>query len=160
MGYLPGQTIPLHPHITKMWGDMCVKCEGDWHEANPEEEAVLPRFPAVKIVVGETDSFGSEYHPLCQKHLDADQEKEPWCPSTCDWCKKGADKTSPTRDPDEGSNGPVYWVCSPCKVKMIDHSLEEEDYEEEDDEPFCSVCLDDPLEFMDGSTVGACPSCS
>lgn len=75
---------------------------------------------AVKRVQGETDSFGAEYSHMCQQCYDKyTEEVSAPKPGCCDWCKTMADDINPTRDPDEGSCGPVYYVCMGCKLKSL-----------------------------------------
>ena len=86
-----------------------------------------PDRPAVRRVQGETDSFGSEMHDLCQECLDEIKKyaKEARC-GFCDWCKNEVADLRPKRDWDEGSHGPVYYVCGPC-AKRYDDSMREDD---------------------------------
>lgn len=73
--------------------------------------------PSVKTVVGETDSFGSELIDMCQECFDRYQkecEEIAQSPKNCDWCKT-LDVCQPMRDIDEGSSGPVYYVCKGCR---------------------------------------------
>lgn len=73
-----------------------------------------PDRPAVARVQGETDSFGSEMHDLCQECLDAFREEAKQDNiAYCDWCRTES-ALRPTRDYEEGLGGPVYYVCSPC----------------------------------------------
>ncbi len=103
MGLLPGQLV-------KHQGGLCEDC-GE---------------PSTLTMVGETDSFGSEYIDLCQTCYDKDSDKEPE-EDNCEWCKKMA-ICSPVRDWEEGSNGPVYYVCSSCSQKQNEElaKMEEE----------------------------------
>ena len=82
-----------------------------------------PEVPATTIIQGETDSFGYETLALCDacnnKLLTEKQDL-----GTCDHCKK-APATMHTRDPDEGSSGPVYVICRECNGKMM-RALNEE----------------------------------
>ena len=112
MAYLPGQFVEVSTSKHFGYGDTCCDCENEGVE----------NIPAITALVGETDSFGSEFHPMCQKHkdeylanLDKEAEEEPT--GFCDWCKKGGVHTYPRRDFEEGSSGPVYYVCSPCISK-------------------------------------------
>ena len=107
-GYgLPGRVIrELSP------GQPCEFCE----EAGRPVEAKFK-------VQGETDSFGYETHFLCQECTNKARnnvEKN----GNCEWCKVLA-PCHPTRDPDEGSGGPVYWVCVACDKKMMQALAEE-----------------------------------
>jgi hypothetical protein len=75
---------------------------------------------AVKRTQGETDSFGAEYHDLCQECFDklsreiAEYDKQP---KTCDWCGQTKTDCRSHRDMDEGQAGPVYDVCQACRDK-------------------------------------------
>lgn len=109
MAYIPGQLLPASVAIHNGYGSICEDCNE----------------PAVTTLVGETDSFGSEFHPLCQKHKDEyivardkEQEDEENNPTgCCDWCKRSHVKVRPHRDFEEGSCGPVYDVCDACIAK-------------------------------------------
>ena len=82
---------------------------------------------ATRRIQGETDSFGCEYHDLCDTCaatvLPAGSEG-----GFCDFCKTDAERLFPVRDPDEGMAGPVYFICRPCK----DHKDERERAEAEE----------------------------
>lgn len=69
--------------------------------------------PAVIRIQGETDSMGSEMNDYCLacyvKVKDNNQIS-----GECDYCHTRVDVLKPTRDYDEGSCGPVYYVCQPC----------------------------------------------
>lgn len=69
-------------------------------------------------IAGEVDSFGAEWHYLCQACLDAERaqpaQPAPDTSGQCDWCKNMAAWRKPRRDYDEGSCGRVYYVCRPC----------------------------------------------
>ncbi len=81
---------------------------------------------AVIRVQGETDSFGCEYHHLCQECHDAwNAEVDPLETGDCDWCKNPSTGLRPTRDTDEGMAGPVYYVCQPCRKKQSDRDYAE-----------------------------------
>lgn len=70
---------------------------------------------ATKEVVGETDSFGSEYHYYCDRHY---KPVSRYRRGTCERC--GADvEVRLRRDPEEGNNGPLYEMCDPCYHKLI-----------------------------------------
>jgi hypothetical protein len=88
-----------------------------------------PDRPAVVRVQGETDSFGSEMHDLCEDCAKAEREyrRSPEaCTGRCDWCKNDATDLRTTRDYEEGLSGPVYEVCGAC-IKRRDDRLREED---------------------------------
>jgi protein-arginine kinase activator protein McsA len=69
--------------------------------------------PATVRLCTESDSFGDELTPMCDNCLKEYQSQPP-LEGYCDWCKKTA-VLSPMRDIDEGSHGPVYQVCQPCR---------------------------------------------
>lgn len=78
---------------------------------------------AVKRVQGETDSFGCEMYDYCQECFDEYKQslKEfNQKASPCDWCKKEATDLRPRRDYEEGSDGPVYYICGGCDKKYQD----------------------------------------
>lgn len=88
--------------------------------------------PAVKSIVGETDSFGSETMEVCQECLDehnANLRKQRTNPDpeqflTCESCSTRDKTVKPTRDPEEGSAGPVYHWCAACRKSVFDHFYE------------------------------------
>lgn len=106
--HLPGQTVP---------GKEGVMC--DEH----------PDRPAVKRVVGESDSFGSELHDLCQECYDKHLVylKTADTSGRCDWCKQHKHALHPHRDIEEGSCGPVYEVCVECIDAERSRWAEEDD---------------------------------
>lgn len=73
--------------------------------------------PAVKRVQGETDSFGAEWIDMCEECYAAHLVDDTPTVTVCDRCR-GKLPTKPWRDPDEGSTGPVYWVCDDCRKKL------------------------------------------
>ncbi len=75
-----------------------------------------PERYAVRRVQGETDSFGCEYHDMCQECLDEHlrEMREADYSGTCEWCHKHADHLYAHRDVEEGSYGRVYEVCKQC----------------------------------------------
>ncbi|HHT0512598.1 TPA: hypothetical protein ACTW9A_002461 [Raoultella planticola] len=89
-----------------------------------------PERDAVRRIQGETDSFGCEYHDMCQECLNEHvrQIREADYSGRCDWCHKHADHLHSHRDIEEGSCGRVYEVCRSC----ID--AERQRWEEEDEE--------------------------
>lgn len=74
-----------------------------------------PARMAVARVQGETDSFGSEMHDLCAECLTVWRNEVNDTSGRCDWCKTEQPVRVPTRDYDEGSCGPVYYVCVGCR---------------------------------------------
>ncbi len=108
VAYLPNQVIPLP------------KSESACHcEDHPDRIAVMQ-------IVGETDSFGSEFIYACQECLDNHREmmkKDGGAMDyICDRCKKPL-ACLPARDPNEGNAGPVYWVCASCARIMAECDL-------------------------------------
>jgi hypothetical protein len=72
--------------------------------------------PATTVVQGETDSFGFEQLALCTPCNNKLQEKEEEL-GPCEWCEKEP-ATRYTRDPDEGSFGPVYCIGVACNERL------------------------------------------
>lgn len=126
---LPGRILAsknqgrwTRPDLVEKWGETC-DCGR----------------PATVLVQGETDSFGYEANPECQECHQKPTEHV----GACDWCSKqpvALDKLPegaylvngqvqqpllPSRDPDEGLSGPVYYVCRPCRQRQ-DQQLREE----------------------------------
>lgn len=82
-----------------------------------------PDRDAIARIQGETDSFGSEMMDLCQECLNefnkdaADSINES---NWCDHCNAMvSEQTLPVRDPDEGSTGPVYNLCSSHRKSLM-----------------------------------------
>lgn len=73
--------------------------------------------PAVRRIQGETDSFGCEYLDLCQECVDKLRAAEATIEGTCDYCKTHTVGLLHHRDWEEGSSGPVYRICRPCKTR-------------------------------------------
>lgn len=93
---------------------------------------------AVARIQGETDSFGAEYHDLCQECIDklrADQKAAYERESKCDWCKQMKSRCIEQRDYDEGRCGPVYNVCPECRksYRQEQERLAEEMYDDRDE---------------------------
>ena len=93
----PVKTLPGSKHLLF---DADIKCDN--HES---------RIAIVRLQ-GETDSFGCEYHYLCESCLDEYDKESKDVEEVCDWCKKTSSTCAPHRDFEEGSAGPVYNVCS------------------------------------------------
>ena len=99
-----------------------------------------PNVPAVRRVQGETDSFGCEYHLMCQACVDEHrkQQQEAFeAVGCCDWCKLPKANLRPRRDMDEGMSGPGYDVCGDCIRKEnweATRELEEMGYFDGEDE--------------------------
>ncbi len=85
-----------------------------------------PTIPAIKRIQGETDSFGSEMHDMCQHCIDEHKKHlaKARC-GVCDWCEKEATDLRSRRDFEEGMCGSIYQVCGAC-VKRENDALEEE----------------------------------
>jgi hypothetical protein len=148
MGGLPGRILDFKDSegdwlndLSKTWGDTC-HCGS----------------PADLIVQGETDSFGYEANPVCRACHS--QPQEPMT-GACEWCRSKApsptigdlflprrqseekqpiclngqiqEQLFPTRDPDEGMHGPVYYVCRTCLAKQRERLRREAEYWEDYD---------------------------
>ena len=87
-----------------------------------------PDRPAARRIQGETDSFGSEMHDLCDECAKAYREemRKPDI-GKCDWCGTTEVARVPARDYEEGTHGPVYYVCAACKKRQADR-LDAEDW--------------------------------
>ncbi len=113
MNYLPGQFIKAHVD------DVC------------EEHNDLP---AVIRMIGETDSMVCEIIPMCQACYDAAKQYQLEHPDgedyDCDICHE-SHPCKPSRDPEEGLNGPIYWICKSCRKKIRKSAKELRDEEDE-----------------------------
>lgn len=81
-----------------------------------------PDRPATRRLQGETDSFGSELHDLCD---ECAARFVPYRPDSCDWCKQKAEDCRATRDYEEGMCGGVYYVCGACRKAANDRARKE-----------------------------------
>lgn len=100
MAYLPGQVLKPEPRAT---------CD--------EHSERL----SVKRIVGETDSFGSEFIEMCSECYEKHKEhKDDYLTEEvlCDICNVIKTGCRPTRDPGEGSSGRVYYACLSCTVTL------------------------------------------
>lgn len=74
---------------------------------------------ATKILIGESDSMGSEVTPMCEECLKKHQEHVQNNPDEyvrhCEKCDS-TDNVRGKRDPDEGMAGPVYMWCRRCRA--------------------------------------------
>jgi hypothetical protein len=105
----PTSTLPGAHHKVPA-GAMC-----DYH----------PDRPAVRRVQGETDSFGSEMIDWCEEcYKQYLEHKEQDSIGICYHCK-GLTPLFPWRDYEEGSCGPVYHLCAPCKSAQTKRENEE-----------------------------------
>ena len=75
---------------------------------------------ATHRIQGETDSFGAEWHDLCDEcnEVDRERRRQPIA-GDCDWCKRHSDSLITTRDSDEGAHGPIYEVCQKCYDRQM-----------------------------------------
>ncbi len=107
----PIRSLPGHKHVcpTDMICDEC-----------GVEKATIR-------IQGETDSFGCEMHDYCeccyskiQEEVEKSKKIDPdFGKLICDHCHKHT-LCNPSRDPEEGSCGPLYYLCVDCKKKMTD----------------------------------------
>ena len=86
---------------------------------------------AVARVQGETDSFGSELIDMCRSCYDEHKaEKESRkggvMVGVCSSCKSGEQvPLFAWRDYEEGSCGPLYYYCDPCKTSINERQYAE-----------------------------------
>lgn len=106
----PINSLPGSSHLVPM-GAMC-----DEH----------PDRPATRRIQGETDSFGSEMHDLCESCYQKERRLPPPT-GMCDWCRTPRQVLKPQRDYEEGLSGPVYHVCKGCIDKLNKRLMEEDD---------------------------------
>jgi hypothetical protein len=107
--YLPGQFIKARE------GAVC-----DEH----------PDRPATYTMIGETDSFGSETHDMCdecRRDAVSEKERDVNAEGLCEICHTMQKGVNESRDPSEGMYGPVYRMCPACKKRIIDDFLGEDD---------------------------------
>ncbi len=99
-------SAPLPGDLAKLSASAKERCDN-----HPEEQAAWR-------LTGESDSFGSEYHFLCQVCKDKHVKRARENPTVthCDHCNVSTE-VWPWRDPDEGRAGPVYWLCKSCREK-------------------------------------------
>ena len=108
----PVRTLPGHKHKLPA-GYYCV------HEDHQGRDAVAK-------IQGETDSFGCEFIYMCQECYDDFQSSgDSMAIGVCDWCGIDSINRAPTRDIDEGSSGPVYYVCRACVI-MQNNEMQKE----------------------------------
>lgn len=81
--------------------------------------------PATVRVQGETDSFGSEQHDLCDACERKMREECRDSSGRCDYCKADVSERIWTRDYEEGLGGPVYHICRPCYQRQQDRINED-----------------------------------
>lgn len=104
---------------------------------------------AILRIQGETDSMGCEYIDMCVECAEAYNQslKDPNA-GYCDWCNHFATERLKTRDYDEGSSGPIYDVCIPCR-KAASQRASEELAEIADDYPILEDDWPDQPEILD-----------
>jgi len=103
-----------------------------------------PDAPAIARIQGETDSYGSEEIDMCQVCYDNFVSNTKPREGRCEWCGSVSSDLKHHRDPEEGSNGPVYNVCETCITTQNEAALEELEHNNpETDSVF-------PDEFVDG----------
>lgn len=90
-----------------------------------------PGVPAYRRVQGETDSFGCEYHDLCEECVNKVRSQK--IEGACDYCHADSEDLRHFRDYDEGSCGPVYRLCAPCITEAYDRINEEWEENHNDD---------------------------
>lgn len=94
-----------------------------------------PKSAGYKIVIGESDSMGSEVTVMCRncygRHLhymaNRTEDEMPHC-ERCD----SIDGVQGVRDPDEGFGGPVYMWCRGCAKSFWDEWHRNNPPDEED----------------------------
>lgn len=87
-----------------------------------------------RILIGETDSMGSETTEMCAECYakyelelaeEALKKTEPGYvdPNAmeCEYCQS-TDDVRPCRDPDEGMSGPVYYHCKTCRKETAEYN--------------------------------------
>mgnify|MGYP003604369764 CR=1 FL=1 len=112
MSPVTGKFVCVSVAESQGYGNTCYDCD----------EKGTENVPAVIALITNSDSFGSEYCPMCASCRDAyiierdkAREEELANPTGhCDWCKASNVLVSPRRDFEEGSHGRVYDVCRPC----------------------------------------------
>jgi len=102
--------------------------------------------PAVARIQGETDSFGSEMHDMCQECLDkhrkylASDEAMERRIGICEWCSEPAEDLRDAGDYDEGMCGRLYRVCGACIRRVNEEAAAE--LEEMETYDFRDDCFD------------------
>jgi hypothetical protein len=114
--------------------------------------------PAVEKVQTETDRYGAEYFYACEAcKIIRDKSLHELNPGVCDWCNDKSNHLVKRRDPDEGTSGRVYNVCSECIVKQnkkleeerIEHIKENGGYIRDDSDDNYPIDPADPDFFFD-----------
>jgi hypothetical protein len=88
-----------------------------------------PDRKATHRVQGETDSFGSEMHDMCDECFAAYKAEiaSEDTSGVCEWCGKHAPSLRHRRDYEEGMSGRVYLVCDECVKRQIAQLEEDAD---------------------------------
>lgn len=70
----------------------------------------------------ESDSMGDDFEYYCDQHIEAFRQAVATAETAgvCQWCERYYEQLSPRRDFEEGSHGPVYYVCQGCIRKQND----------------------------------------
>lgn len=108
--------------------------------------------PATFMMIGETDSFGSEVSHYCTQHMLEHQQANREARAeteTCEFCGAVTEDCEPFRDPEE-SYGPVYTVCLACRVAANKRFAETIEPDEDDPMP-SDLDEDDGVPLYDGS---------
>lgn len=121
VGVLPGHTRALEVD------GPCMRCLHD------KGVTVL----AVRELCTEADSMGAEWTPLCQDCLNEAEIAREEAANEMDDCEIGNHRAldvRPWRDPEEGSNGPVYMACAECRANaMREFDAGQEDWRDSDE---------------------------
>jgi hypothetical protein len=99
-----------------------------------------PHRVATHRVQGETDSFGSEMHDMCDECYAIHKAQVEVLSGVCDWCKNFANRLRDYRDIDEGLAGPIHQVCDEC-IRQDQIRLQEE-LEDDDNKALNSPDVD------------------
>lgn len=87
-----------------------------------------PNRLSVNRLQGETDSFGAEYHCLCQQCIDKIRSHEAKLKEVeryCEWHRGMGLDVRPHRDFEEGTAGRLYSVCVVCRREESERLAEE-----------------------------------
>jgi hypothetical protein len=81
-------------------------------------------------IVGETDSFGSELVDMCEECYEEYRQQTDTKYQEiqyCEVCKEMKQYVTRRRDPEEGSSGPVYDMCSDCYRNIVSGLVGDDD---------------------------------
>ena len=76
--------------------------------------------PSFKRVIVEVDTFGYEAADMCcecYKHYQEELQEKANENTCCDLCGNVTTGVKSFRDPEEGTCGPLYQACEPCRTK-------------------------------------------